>query len=168
MMSYIRSLYPYTYSSFWDFPQTTWDPYFDGLMESDFFAPSMYSAFSLRPKPGVKSDGPKHDKGDFSVHINVSHFKPEEVDVRMKDNYVEIHGKHEERSDEHGFIQREFTRRYAIPNTIDSEKLSVKLRPDGIMIVEAPKKAIEVVAPNERIIPVSMLRPASEVEVRQK
>ncbi|CAL1287623.1 unnamed protein product, partial [Larinioides sclopetarius] len=53
----------------------------------------------------------KNENDKFQIELNVSQFKLEELDVQVVDEYVEIHRKHKEKSDEHGFVSREFTRR---------------------------------------------------------
>jgi HSP20 family molecular chaperone IbpA len=52
---------------------------------------------------------------EFRIHMDVQHFKPEEIKITSKDNRVVINARHEERPDEHGFIMREFTRQYVLP-----------------------------------------------------
>lgn len=52
---------------------------------------------------------------EFRVSVDVQHFKPEELEIKTKDNRVFIHARHEDRPDEHGFIMREFTRQYVLP-----------------------------------------------------
>ena len=37
------------------------------------------------------------DKDRFVINLDVKHFSPEELSVKVNDEYVEIHGKHEER-----------------------------------------------------------------------
>lgn len=56
-----------------------------------------------------------NDDKEFRVGLDVKQFKPEEINIKTKDNRLIIHAKHEERPDEHGFIMREFTRQYVLP-----------------------------------------------------
>lgn len=67
-------------------------------------------------------------------------FKPEELNVKVVDNFVVIEGKHEERSDAHGFVSRHFTRRYKIPEDINIQALQSSLSSDGVLQLTAPKK----------------------------
>ncbi|EMP29866.1 Alpha-crystallin B chain [Chelonia mydas] len=60
------------------------------------------------------------DKDRFSVLLDVKHFSPEELSVKVVGDYVEVHAKHEERPDEHGYIS--------------------PLSPDGILSITAPTK----------------------------
>jgi crystallin, alpha B len=39
--------------------------------------------------------------------VDVTQFRPEEITVKTTDKNVIIHGKHEERTDQHGFVSRE-------------------------------------------------------------
>ncbi|GIY37746.1 hypothetical protein CDAR_421611 [Caerostris darwini] len=63
---------------------------------------------------------------------------------------------HEERSDTNGFVSREFTRRYMLPNACDAETVNSSLSPDGMLTIVAPKKAIEAPVKKERNVPVKI------------
>ena len=52
-------------------------------------------------------------------------------------------GKHEERTDQHGFVTREFRRRVAIPKGVNHESVTSTLTPDGHLTIMAPKMALE-------------------------
>ncbi|CDW56539.1 HSP20 domain containing protein [Trichuris trichiura] len=80
-----------------------------------------------------------NDDKKFQVSLDVKQFKPEELDVTTKDNQLIIHGKHEEKKDEHGFVKREFTRAYWLPQGIKPESFKSNLSPEGVLTIEAPK-----------------------------
>lgn len=147
----------------WDYPSSILDQHFGtGLFDSDLLPPMLYRGYVLRPRTQavVQSSGQsevKNDKDKFEVMLNVSHFKPDEIDVKVVGNFVVIHGKHEEKSDEHGFIQREFTRRYALPEGTELETVKSSLSANGVLTITVPKKAIEP-SPNELIIPITMAK----------
>nr|QIB84797.1 HSP23.1 [Nilaparvata lugens] len=92
------------------------------------------------------------DKHNFKVNLDVQQFKPEEISVKLTGNDLIIEGKHEERQDKHGFVSRQFTRRYTLPENVDLEKLESKLSSDGILSLVAPKKVEK--SNNERAIPI--------------
>ncbi|KAK9502217.1 hypothetical protein O3M35_011026 [Rhynocoris fuscipes] len=79
---------------------------------------------------------------EFKVNLDVQQFKPEELKVKVVDDYIVVEGKHEERSDQHGFISRQFTRRYKVPEDVDKTKLISNLSSDGVLSLQAPKLAI--------------------------
>ncbi|CAG0910186.1 unnamed protein product [Cyprideis torosa] len=84
----------------------------------------------------------KSDK--FQVAMDVSGFRPEELKVIVGDRMVTIEGKHEERQDEHGFISRQFSRRYVIPEGIKMENVTSRISNDGVLTVTSAKvNAIE-------------------------
>ncbi|XP_015904097.1 protein lethal(2)essential for life [Parasteatoda tepidariorum] len=149
----------------WDYPSTLQDQNFGmGLLDSDLLPPRLYRGYVLRPRTqgNLDSSGQsevKNEKDKFQVMLNVSHFKPEEIDVKTVDNTIVIHGKHEEKSDEHGFISREFTRRYMLPEGTEPETVKSTLTPNGVLMIEAPKKAIEPPPSNERVVPISIQKP---------
>ncbi|XP_066998230.1 alpha-crystallin A chain [Anabrus simplex] len=88
----------------------------------------------------------------FKVNLDVQQFKPDEISVKMVGNSVVVEGKHDERQDEHGFISRQFQRRYVLPEDVDAENVVSKLSSDGILSIQAPKKSLKPVAANERVI----------------
>ncbi|GFR32204.1 protein lethal(2)essential for life [Trichonephila clavata] len=152
----------------WDYPSRIVDQHFGmGLLDSDLQSPSLCSGFLLRPRTLLNIDHSgqsevKNDPNKFKVMLNVSHFKPNEIDVKTVDNTIVIHGKHEEKTDEHGFVSREFTRRYVLPEGTDFLTIKSSLSKNGILTIEAPKKAIEPPASNVRVVPIIMEKPAVE------
>jgi len=84
----------------------------------------------------------QNDKNNFKVNLDVQQFKPDEVSVKVVDGYIVVDGKHEERSDEHGYISRQFTRRYKVPDNVDSASITSVLSLDGVLSIGAPKKVI--------------------------
>jgi len=84
----------------------------------------------------------ENDKNNFKVNLDVQQFKPDEVFVKVVDGYVVVDGKHEERSDAHGYISRQFTRRYKLPDSVDPSTVTSTLSLDGILSIGASKKVI--------------------------
>lgn len=98
-------------------------------------------------------------KDGFQVCMDVQHFKPSELSVKVIDNSIVVEGKHEEREDDHGYISRHFVRRYALPKDYDADKVVSSLSSDGVLTVSIPKpKAAE--KPNERVVQIQQTGPA--------
>uniref|UniRef100_A0A915JBR0 SHSP domain-containing protein n=1 Tax=Romanomermis culicivorax TaxID=13658 RepID=A0A915JBR0_ROMCU len=94
-----------------------------------------------------------NDANKFAINVDVSHFTPEEVKVKLVDKDLIIEGHHEEKMDKHGFISRSFKRRYVVPEDVDPQTLTSKLTDKGILHVEAPKM-IAAGKQTERTIPI--------------
>ncbi|XP_069460971.1 heat shock protein beta-6 [Ambystoma mexicanum] len=130
----------------------------EGLLETDLepgFSGSLfpYSRFpSMQFPTETGLSEVKLDKDKFSVLLDVKHFSPEELNVKVIGDHVEVHAKHEERQDEHGFISREFHRRYTIPKVVNPTAITSALSPEGILTIEAP--TTEAKKPEERTIPI--------------
>ncbi|XP_067120570.1 protein lethal(2)essential for life-like [Centruroides vittatus] len=149
--------------SMWDYPHRLFDQHFGlGLTDDDFFPPTLYRGHVIRPRrqtsrqdssSGVSEVINTRDK--FKVMTDVSHFSPEDITVKTVDNCVVIHGKHEEKVDQHGFVSREFTRRYILPKEVEPEKVTSSLSHDGVLTVEAPKKCVDLPS-NERVVPITV------------
>ncbi|OWR44130.1 small heat shock protein [Danaus plexippus plexippus] len=73
------------------------------------------------------------------------------------DGYIVVEGKHEEKKDEHGFISRQFTRRYALPEGCNPDTVESRLSSDGVLSVIAPK--VPSVSKNERSVPIAQTGP---------
>ena len=93
------------------------------------------------------------DKDKFEVMLDVQQFAPNEVNVKVSDGYVVVEGKHEEKQDEHGFISRQFSRRYLLPEGVNVDAITSSLSSDGLLTVHAPLKALK--GPEERPIPIT-------------
>ncbi|KAL2729531.1 hypothetical protein V1478_005821 [Vespula squamosa] len=95
------------------------------------------------------------DKHTFKVMLDVRQFKPEEISVKIVNRYIVVEGKHEEKRDEHGFISRQFVRKYLLPNQADADKVSSNISTDGILTIMAPlKESLE--KPNEKKIKIEL------------
>ncbi|UYV72020.1 HSPB1 [Cordylochernes scorpioides] len=90
----------------------------------------------------------------FQVQLDVSHYRPEELSVKTVDGAVVIRGKHEEKQDEHGWVSREFSRRYMLPPDVDPHALTSTLTAEGVLTLEAPKHQPE--QPQEHAVPITV------------
>lgn len=99
----------------------------------------------------------KTEKDKFQINLDVQHFGPEEITVKTSDGYVVVEAKHEEKQDEHGFVSRQFVRKYALPDGAESENIVSELSSDGILTITAPRKVID--DKGERIVPITKTGP---------
>lgn len=107
------------------------------------------------------------DKNKFSVSLDVQHFLPEELKVKVSEGSVTVEGSHEEKEDGFGSVSRRFVRRYILPEGFDASALSSSLSSDGVLTVSAPR--LEQVAADERTVPVSQTgQPHSIQEQKQE
>ncbi|KAM5279228.1 alpha-crystallin A chain isoform 2-T2 [Hipposideros larvatus] len=112
-----------------------------------------------QPHPGNPKSNPtkvRSDRDKFVIFLDVKHFSPEDLTVKVQEDFVEIHGKHSERQDDHGYISREFHRRYRLPSNVDQAALACSLSADGMLTFSGPKVPSGMDAGHsERAIPVS-------------
>ncbi|CAL1284050.1 unnamed protein product [Larinioides sclopetarius] len=132
------------------------------LFDEDLLPATVYRGFLIHPRTqtSIANSGQsevKNDDKQFQVALNVKQFKPEEIEVKIVDNYIVVHGKHEERNEDNGsFSTREFTRRYMLPQACEGDTVTSSLSPDSVLTITAPKKAIEAPPKQERQVPVSV------------
>jgi crystallin alpha B len=152
----LSNFYPHRcgnhYWDVWDWPQSIFGQHFGtDLNEFDNW---LGPRGQLVAKTGASQVN--NDSNKFEIKLDCSHFKPEEITVKTIGNNVVINGKHEEKLDKHGWVQREFTRRYALPEGCEVEKVVSNLSPKGILSIEAPKKPLPPLKENERVIPIAI------------
>jgi HSP20 family molecular chaperone IbpA len=100
-------------------------------------------------------------KDGFQVCLDVAHFQPNEISVKMEDNSIVVHAKHEEKRDDHGYISREFTRRYDLPQGFKPEEVTSSLSSDGVLSLQCPHiPAIE--GSNVRQVQIKQTGPAKQ------
>ncbi|XP_012677437.1 crystallin, alpha B, b [Clupea harengus] len=141
------------------FPSRLFDQHFgEHISESDMLPPipSLYYPRSSFPRwPGWLESGHSEmrmEKDRFTISLDVKHFAPEELSVKINGDYIEVFAKHEERQDDHGFVSREFQRRYKFPAGVDPASVTSSLSSDGVLTVIGPRKASDV---PERNIPIT-------------
>lgn len=167
------SLLPYLFDSDWGFapayrPRRLLDQHFGlgitpddlltvaagPLMTKEYFRPWRHLAAATRDLgSSIKADPDK-----FQINLDVQHFSPDEITVKTANGYVVVEGKHEEKKDEHGFVSRQFVRRYALPDGISLESVESKLSSDGVLTITAPRKVPEAVK-GERKVPMVQTGP---------
>lgn len=103
---------------------------------------------------------PTVGKEGFQVCMDVSQFTPNELTVKTVDRTVVVEGKHEEREDDHGFIQRHFIRKYTLPKGYDPKDVVTTMSSDGVLTVKAPPPPSKAKGSNERIVQIQQTGPA--------
>lgn len=170
------SLLPYLFdanSNSWGCPGGYWA----SPLEEHFYQPVAYPrAFKewdnyfrdlssvLQETRGSVTD----DKNKFQVNVDVQHFKPEEISVKISDDKtVTIECKHEEKQDEHGHIYRHFCRKYTLPDNCDVGRVESKLSSDGVLTISAPRNDNQIT--NEINVPITQTgQPAKSIQHKKK
>lgn len=102
------------------------------------------------------------EKDRFVVYLDVKHFSPDELSVSVRYNFITVHAKHEDREvntnfyqrpvsgvelttlcfqDDHGFVSREFLRKYRLPAGVSGVDVSSSLSADGVLTITAPRSS---------------------------
>jgi len=91
---------------------------------------------------------------NFVRQVDVKLFNENQITVKVVGNEVLVNAKHEEKKDEFGFVSRSFSRRYKIPDEYHVEKVRCSLKPNGILLISAPRKVDKQNENKSREIPV--------------
>lgn len=102
----------------------------------------------------------KADKDKFQVNLDVQHFSPEEISVKTSDGFIVVEGKHEEKKDEHGYITRQFVRKYALPEGCKPASVESRLSSDGVLTVTAPR--VQAITKKERHVQIQQTGPVKK------
>ncbi|XP_052433155.1 crystallin, alpha B, a [Carassius gibelio] len=132
------------------FPYRIYDQYFGKhIADNDLFSP--FYMFYYRPYfwrfPNWWDGGiseMRMDRDRFVINLDVKHFSPDELMVKISDDFIEIHGKHDERLDEHGAVAREFYRKYKIPAGVDPSAITASLSSDGVLTICTPRHMLDI------------------------
>ncbi|EFO87045.1 hypothetical protein CRE_19383 [Caenorhabditis remanei] len=81
-----------------------------------------------------------NNESKFSVQVDVSHFKPEDLKIQLDGRELKIEGCQESKS-EHGYSKRSFSRMILLPEDADLTAVKSAISNDGKLQIEAPKKA---------------------------
>ncbi|XP_064486097.1 alpha-crystallin B chain-like [Ornithodoros turicata] len=154
------SVYPLIKSSFCrplDIAEGLFDDTFvPGIRDGDLFSPPVYHRryFMTPRRAGDTSLGEVTCTPDkFALNLDMRNSAPEDISVKTTENRVEIHAKHEEKSDDQGYVLREFTRRYTLPEDVDPEAVTCNMSARGVLTLQAPrKKAVK----EEKNVPISV------------
>lgn len=114
----------------------------------------------LQDRPGRDLVPAVIGKDGFQVCLDVHQFAPNEITVKTIDNTVVVDAKHEERQDEHGYISRQFTRRYVLPKEFKIEDVVSQLSSDGVLSIKAPPPKALQDESNVRVLQIQHTGPA--------
>ena len=87
----------------------------------------------------------QQDENKFKAVFDVTQYKPDEVSVKVQGRQVIVHGEQKsecKEDDEEMFVHdRQFTRRFVLPETVELDSLQSKWTKDGKLVIEAEKCA---------------------------
>lgn len=89
----------------------------------------------------------------MTLAVNCDGFKPENIKVSIKDNFINIEGNLEEKQ-ENSYLKRQFSRRFQLPETAIQDKTNVTLTQNGVLKITIPKKPKEIKGSDAVNIPI--------------
>ncbi|XP_077379134.1 heat shock protein beta-8 [Festucalex cinctus] len=87
------------------------------------------------PSPAGATAGATGDP--WKVCVNVHSFEAHELNIKTREGFVEVSGKHEEKQEEGGIVTKNFTKKIQIPPDVDPLTVFASLSPEGVLIIEA-------------------------------
>jgi HSP20 family protein len=120
-----------------------WTPFRElGLMERD-----MRRMFGLPFTPVMPAADIYETEQEFVFELEVPGFEEKELAIEVSDHLLTVKGEHKEKKTEkekafhlHERLEREFERRFELPPTVETEKLTATFK-QGVLELHAPKSA---------------------------
>ena len=100
------------------------------------------------PRMCKKPQQPAQSPGHFEISIDVSGFSPEEISVKIVDNYLLVEAKKEAKEK----VIKQIQHKYLIPGDIDSDTIKSIMKDDSVLIVMGRPKV------QKKEIPVQIIR----------
>ncbi|CAD6196057.1 unnamed protein product [Caenorhabditis auriculariae] len=94
------------------------------------------------------------NQNEYTVSVDVSQFEPEELKVNIADNQLVIEGKHAEKTDKFGQVERHFVRKYNLPPGVKAEDVKSELSREGVLTVKYDKTT----EPQPTKIPITIVK----------
>ncbi len=94
----------------------------------------------------------------YQVSLDMRHFDPSEISVKMDKDSLQITGKREKKSDDGHYIYREYVQHFSVPENVKAEELKCQLDNKGYLKMEAPLKVPQVEENKERSIPIEFVK----------
>lgn len=84
-------------------------------------------------------NGPKFGENGFQVCLNLPHFEPNEVSVKVvNDDTVLVEAKQGDMEDNHDPIYRHYIRDYKVPKEYNLNCVTATFSIDGVLTIKAP------------------------------
>merc|ERR1711963_451103 len=86
----------------------------------------------------------KFDDKNFELSLDTSHYRPDEIKVTVNGDVLTVEADHEEKAEDGTkHVARRFMRKYTLPQGCRPETVTSNLSSDGVLMITAPKLAIE-------------------------
>jgi HSP20 family molecular chaperone IbpA len=105
------------------------------------FERDMIDHFPFRRPRSIPIQGVVQRGDVYRVNVDVDGFKPEEINISVKENALVIGAKMERKAEDGSKFQQEFTREMTLPEEVDLTTLKSFLSNDGVLSIEASYKS---------------------------
>jgi len=86
----------------------------------------------------------KDDQKQFQVSLDTSLYRPDELKINVENGLLTVEANHEEKAEDGSkLVSRRFVRKYTLPSGCQAETVTSNLSSDGVLMITAPKLALE-------------------------
>ena len=96
----------------------------------------------------------KKNNENLKVSLDLSQFSHNEIMLKVRNNFIIVDAKHDEREDEFGFISRQFTRKYILPDDFDTDTIKSFLTDESKLTIKVDRKMKKADIGGDRFIPI--------------
>lgn len=104
--------------------------------------------------PVLLSSKTKKNDENFKLTLDLSPFSHNEITLKVRNNFIIVDAKHDEREDEFGFISRQLTRKYILPDDFDTDTIKSFLTNSSKLTIQADRKMKKADIGGDRFIPI--------------
>nr|AAZ14793.1 33.6 kDa small heat shock protein [Choristoneura fumiferana] len=123
----------------------------------------MQAAAAMNEEDNLEEPQITADPNRFEIKINVKRFKPEELRIKVKNQYIVVEGRHKTTATDNRFMANHFVQRFNLPPGSKQEEVTAVLNEKGVLIVSAPRHEVPP-PPAERIVPIEVRLPQAPSE----
>lgn len=122
------------------------------------FSQIVRAAAALENDEGLELLQIQSDDNVYEINLNVRRFKPDELKIKVKNQYIVVEGKHKESIADRPILTNHFVQRFALPLGCKPEEVKAVLKQNGVLSVSAPKHKLPP-PPPEREVPIEVQLP---------
>lgn len=118
----------------------------------------MQAAAAMNEEDNLEEPQITADPNRFEIRINAKRFKPEELRIKVKNQYIVVEGRHRTTAMDNRFMANHFVQRFNLPPGSKQEEVTAVLNERGVLVVSAPRHEVPP-PPAERIVPIEVRLP---------
>ena len=111
----------------------------DSSETGDVGSPTSSTIITSQPTVNRQSSRVEVDENRFQVTLDVSQYKPEDIEVKVDNNKLTVRAETKGKRGDANYEEKEFFRQYTLPDDVDAQQVRSYYTEDGHLTLEAPR-----------------------------